>query len=192
MFHADPHAGNLLYDPRSGTLTLLDWALTGHVTQEQRRQFAMLFLMVLLRDPRGLCSVVEAISFGRRLGSSRQRRTVREGVTRFFDAQPLMRIPRAVDIVDLLERLAWQGVRMPNHLVLLRKVLFTLDGIVHDIAGSSTSVEFLMMRRLLQGWMKDPKQIGWPLSFRDWIAVSLSASLYGSRVAVQGLEQLAA
>lgn len=192
MFHADPHAGNLLYNQRSGTLTLLDWALTGHVTQEQRRQFAMLFLMVLLRDPQELCSVIEAISFRKRLGSSRQRRTIREEVTRFFDAEPFTRIPRAVDVVDLLERIAWRGVRLPNHLVLLRKVLFTLDGILHDVAGSSTSMEFLMMRRLLESWLKNPTQIGWPLPLRDWIRVSLSATLYGSRVAVRGLEQLAA
>lgn len=62
MFHADPHAGNLLYNKRTGILTLLDWALTGHVTEEQQQQFAMLFLMVCLRDSRGVCKVIEAIS----------------------------------------------------------------------------------------------------------------------------------
>ena len=36
MFHADPHAGNLLYNKRTRILTLLDWALTGHVTEEQQ------------------------------------------------------------------------------------------------------------------------------------------------------------
>ncbi len=55
MFHADPHAGNVLYDKQTGILTLLDWALTGHITEEQRRQLAMLFLMVsLARFTRGL------------------------------------------------------------------------------------------------------------------------------------------
>ena len=192
MFHADPHAGNLLYEKRSGTLTLLDWALTGHVTQEQRRHFAILFLMVMLRDGSGLVAVIEAISRGNGPRSSRQRRTIREYVARFFATQPLVYIPRAGDIVELLETLTWQGVRLPNHLVMLRKVLFTLDGILHDIAGSTTSLELLMAQRLLGNWLRDPKQIGWPLSLRDWAAVSLSATLYGSRVAVQGLEQLLA
>ena len=66
MFHADPHAGNLLYDKRTGILTLLDWALIGQITEEQQRQFAMLFLMILLRDSPGVCQVIEALSVGKR------------------------------------------------------------------------------------------------------------------------------
>jgi hypothetical protein len=131
-------------------------------------------------------------SSGSDLLTHRQRRTIHEEATRFFDAQPFTRIPCALDVVELLERIAWHGVRLPNHFVLLRKVLFTLDGILHDVAGSSTSMEFLVIRRLVESWAKNPTQIGWPLPLRDWIAVSLSATLYGSRVAVRGLEQLAA
>ncbi len=62
MFHADPHAGNLLYNKQTGILTLLDWALIGQITEEQRRQFAMLFLMILLRDSPGVCKVIDALS----------------------------------------------------------------------------------------------------------------------------------
>ena len=59
-----PHAGNLLYHKRTGVLTLLDWALTSHVSEEQRRQFALLFLMVLLRDSPGVRSAIDSISVG--------------------------------------------------------------------------------------------------------------------------------
>lgn len=181
MFHADPHAGNLLYDRRTKTLTLLDWALTGHITEEQRRQGALLFVMILLRDSQGVCEVIEALSAGRRKGRPSQSRIIREQVTRFFDEQPLTRIPRVKDVVDLLERIAWQGVRLPNHLVMLRKVLFTLDGILHDIASASVSMEFLMVQRLLEEWLKNPAQLGWPLSLRDWVAVYWRAVLHPCR-----------
>ena len=102
-------------------------------------------------------------------GSSRQTRVIREQVTQFFDENRWLRIPRAVDVVDLLERIAWQGVRLPSHLVMLRKVLFTLDGILHDIAGPSASMEFVMVQCLLQKWLENPTYVGWPLSLRDWV-----------------------
>jgi ubiquinone biosynthesis protein len=34
IFHADPHAGNLLYDEPTGELVLLDWALTESLTRD--------------------------------------------------------------------------------------------------------------------------------------------------------------
>jgi ubiquinone biosynthesis protein len=192
MFHADPHAGNLLYNKRTGILTLLDWALTGHITEEQRQQFAMLFLMVLLRDSQGVCTVIEALSMGGENRRPQRAQVIREQVKQFFNEQPLARIPRAVDIVDLLERTAWQGVRLPNHLVMLRKVLFTLDGILHDIAGPSGSMETIMMQRLVQTWLENPIYVGWPLSLRDWVSVYWSVMLYPTRLAVGGLQQLSA
>jgi ubiquinone biosynthesis protein len=54
LFHADPHAGNLLYDRERGELVILDWALTGRLTLQQRRCVLMLVLMALLRDADGL------------------------------------------------------------------------------------------------------------------------------------------
>jgi hypothetical protein len=91
--------------------------------------------------------------------------------------------------VDLLERIAWQGVRLPNQLIMLRKVLFTLDGILHDIAGPGDSIEFVLLQRLLQRWLEDLTSVGWPLSGRDWIGVSRSVMLYPSRLAIATLQQ---
>jgi ubiquinone biosynthesis protein len=183
MFHADPHAGNLLYNKRNGRLTLLDWALTAHISEEQRRQFAMLFLMILLRDVHGVCKFIEALGTRGKKRSAWKERVIREQVTGFFAEQPFSVIPRAVDVVRLLERIAWQGVRLPSHLIMLRKVLFTLDGIVHDIAGSTANLESVVVQRLLERWLKEPANLGWPLSVRDWIAVYWSAMLYGNRLA---------
>lgn len=113
MFHADPHAGNLLYNKRTRILTLLDWALTGHVSEEQRRRFALLFLMVLLRDSEGVCSAIHSLSMGGNKRGADKARVIRKQVTDFFSEQPLVWIPRAVDIVDLLERIAWQASACP-------------------------------------------------------------------------------
>ncbi len=62
IFHGDPHAGNLLYDNRTGELTIIDWALRERLSRDQRRHLALLFLMVTLRDPVGTCNEVLALS----------------------------------------------------------------------------------------------------------------------------------
>ncbi len=64
LFHADPHAGNLFYDPERGELIILDWALTERLTREQRRRLALLVCMVGLRDPVGVRSQIEALAQG--------------------------------------------------------------------------------------------------------------------------------
>ena len=62
IFHGDPHAGNLLYNNRTGELTIIDWALRERLSRDQRRHLALLFLMVTLRDPVGTCNEVLALS----------------------------------------------------------------------------------------------------------------------------------
>lgn len=188
FFHADPHAGNLLYSNKAGTLTLLDWALTAHIDEQQRRQLALLFLMTLLRDQDGVCSAIEALSPGGGKRNSPRNRIVRQQVTQFFEDQPLLRLPQAVDVMQLLERIAWQGVRLPSNLIMLRKVVFTLDGILHELTGTNAGMEVVIARQLLRQWLKSPTNVGWPLSVRDWVAVSWSAIFYGSRVA-RGIAQ---
>jgi predicted unusual protein kinase regulating ubiquinone biosynthesis (AarF/ABC1/UbiB family) len=68
LFHADPHAGNLLYNAKTGELIIIDWALRERLDREQRRQLALLFLMVVLRDPVGASNAITALATTRRGG----------------------------------------------------------------------------------------------------------------------------
>jgi ubiquinone biosynthesis protein len=185
MFHADPHAGNLLYDKRSGELVVLDWALTQHLSHDQRRHLALLFLMMSLRDPVGVSNAIEGLSQKGRRRKLSQERVIREHVTRFIDQLPLTRLPGAVDAMNLLEDIAWKGIRLQTQLLLFRKVLFTLDGILHDIAAPDLTMESVIGRHILQSWLTDLRTLGSPLSRRDWVLVQCSALLYGGRLWVQ-------
>ncbi|HTT65858.1 MAG TPA: AarF/UbiB family protein [Bryobacteraceae bacterium] len=175
IFHADPHAGNLLYDEGSGELVLLDWALTETLTAEQRRHVAILALMLGLRDPVGICGEIEALALGRRL-SAAHRNFMREQVDRFLGRLPLSRLPGSMDAMRLLDRLALEGIRFPPGLMMFRKVLFTLDGILHDIAAPNLRMDLTLARHMLARS---------PLSLFDWIGVEASALLYGARLWVQ-------
>src|SRR5271166_6054174 len=112
IFHGDPHAGNLLYNNRTGELTIIDWALRERLSREQRRHLALLFLMVTLRDPVGTCNEVLALSQQHIRNASPKGRMVSEFVSTFLDQLPAVR-SSGVDAMILLERLAMKGVRFP-------------------------------------------------------------------------------
>jgi len=186
LFHADPHAGNLLYNSRTGELIIIDWALRERLSREQRRQLALLFLMVALRDPVGAANAITAMAErpGRR--GSRKAEVIRNRVRRFMDALPLTRLPSATDAMRLLEEVAFQGVRFPAPLIMLSKVLFTLDGILQDIGGDGASMGVVMARHIARRWLTDRAAFASPLTSKDWLTVQCSALLYSSRLLIKG------
>ena len=185
IFHGDPHAGNLLYDNRTGELTIIDWALRERLSREQRRHLALLFLMVSLRDPIGASNEVLALSQQRIRSDSPRAAVVREVVTSFLEELPVRRLPSGADAMKLLERIAVKGVKFPGPLVMLSKVMFTLDGILNDIAGSDTGMGFTIARHVAKHWLSDRAAYRSPLMTRDWITLQCSALLYTSRLWLQ-------
>ncbi|HYW38663.1 MAG TPA: AarF/UbiB family protein [Terriglobales bacterium] len=186
IFHGDPHAGNLLYNNRTGELTIIDWALRERLSRDQRRHLALLFLMVTLRDPVGTCNEVLALTQEHIRSASPRGRMVSELVTCFLDELPVVSLPSGVDAMLLLERLAMKGVKFPGPLIMLSKVMLTLDGILGDVGGSSTGMGFTIARHVAEHWIMNREQFRSPLKTRDWITLQCSALLYTSRLWLQG------
>jgi ubiquinone biosynthesis protein len=185
IFHGDPHAGNLLYDNKTAELVILDWALRERLSRGQRRHLALLFLMVTLRDPVGTFNEVLALSQHPVRATSTCGRAVRESVTKFLDAMPPTRMPSGADAMRLLERVAVGGIKFPSSLIMLSKVMFTLEGILGDIVGSDMGMGFTIARHVAQHWIANRSAFRSPLQTRDWLALQFSAMLYTSRVWVQ-------
>src|SRR5271166_5842223 len=169
IFHGDPHAGNLLYDNRTGALTIIDWALRERLSRDQRRHLALLFLMVSLRDPVGTCSEILAMTQQHIRNASPKGRMVAETVKDFLEELPAWRLPSGGDAMRLLERVAMKGIKFPGPLIMLSKVVFTLDGILEDVGGSGSGTGFAIARHVAQHWIKNRKEFRSPLMKRDWI-----------------------
>lgn len=185
LFHADPHAGNLFYNTETGELIILDWALTERLSREQRRHMALLVFMAGLRDPVGACSEIRALSQcpgGRNL---KQARIIHDTVTDFFDKLPLRRVPSAVDAMRLLQRTAAQGIRFTASLIMLSKVLFTLDGVIADLRESGISMAYTVARHGLQTWLTSGTIAGVPLTMRDFMMLQSSALFYSGRLTIK-------
>lgn len=185
IFHGDPHAGNLLYDNRTGELTIIDWALRERLGREQRRHLALLFLMVSLRDPVGVSNEVAALSQRRIRISSSHGRMIRGLVEEFLSAMPATQLPSGADAMRLLERVAIKGIKFPASLIMLSKVMFTLEGILGDIVGPDTGMGLTVARHVAQHWLANRSAFCSPLMTRDWLTLQCSALLYTGRLWIQ-------
>ena len=185
IFHGDPHAGNLLYDNRSGELAIIDWALRERLGREQRRHLALLFLMVSLRDPVSTANEIVALSQHQIRMTSPRGRMVHKVVSEFLEALPPSYLPSAADAMRLLERVAMKGMRFPASLIMLSKVMFTLEGILGDIVGTDTGLGLTIARRVARHWLTNRTAFRSPLRTRDWLTLQCSALLYTSRLWVQ-------
>ncbi len=184
IFHADPHAGNLLYDQRRRELVILDWALTERLTLEQRQSVFMLVLMMILRDADGVVR-----SIGRLLHRDADDRVpryiIRERVTRMLDRLPLFQLPGAMDAMQLLDEIALEGIRFPAALLMFRKAFFTLEGVLEDIAGSGVRMDSAIARYAAEHWMDTGAALLSVLSPSNWVAINWSALTFVSRLCVQ-------
>jgi hypothetical protein len=88
--------------------------------------------------------------------------------------------------MKLLERIAIGGVRFPGALIMLSKVMFTLDGILHDIGGSDSGMGFTIARHVARHWVSDRKAFRSPLDASDWLTLQCGAMLLASRLWLVG------
>lgn len=185
IFHGDPHAGNLLYDNRTGELTILDWALAVRLNREQRRHLALLFLMVSLRDPVSASNEVIALSQKSIGKASPQGQMIYQSVASFLDELPAARLPSGADAMRLLESIAIKGIRFPAPLVMLSKVMFTLEGLLADVGGADTGMGFTIARHVAENWLANRAAYRSPLMAMDWLTLQCSALLYSGRLWLQ-------
>ena len=190
LFHADPHAGNLLYDVHSQELIVLDWALTERLSRAQRRHLALLVILVGLRDAVGVSSQLLALTELDSRGRAQQLPKVRQLVTRFFDELPLKRFPGAVEAMQLLENVAFSGIRFSSPLIMFSKAIFTLDGILDEISHGDVSMGRTLGLVLARRWLTGASQFGSPLDVNDWLKIQASVMFFGARLLVRSEQAL--
>ncbi len=179
-FHADPHAGNLLYHSPSRELIVLDWALAERLSLQVRRQLVLLAVMISLQNREGVRAAIRSLRRGA-ARNIRQEKALDAEIDRFFAELPKGRRPGMLDAMRLLDRLALRGVLFTAPLFLFRKSLFTLDGVIHDLAGSEVRIDQVIVRYFLTRWAASLGLFYSPLTLRDFLSVEWNALLYPAR-----------
>ena len=200
LLHADPHAGNLFVEPRSGEVVILDWALTEHLSREQRRQTVLLTLGVALRDEERIVAAINALSLDDLVADATKGDVVRGQAARLIASLSPLEMPGFSAVMRLLDGIAFAGVRFPAELLMFRKVLFTLEGVLHDIAPD-LNMDLVLARyalklmpkeaprRLLRPFSEGISGYRMPLSNFDLTALAFTLPLLGNRLWLQSAER---
>ncbi len=150
LFHADPHAGNLLAT-EDGRLGIVDWSLVGRLSKSDRVQMAQIVVGAFTLDRRRIARAVERLS---------------RSEARWVDVQPVIdealaevrrgTVPGFDWVSRLLDRLVIaSAAHFPSHLLLFRKSLLTLGGVIADVSEDlprDLVLAAAVTRQLLKDW----------------------------------------
>jgi ubiquinone biosynthesis protein len=136
LFHADPHAGNLIL-MESGSVGLFDWGLAGELSEGDRRHIAAILRSVIGLDLDQLVDalIVMGSEAGRQLTPEEVRKELKV-VTNLIKKgrEDPTRKPSLQQLFEACLRSAGKlGIEVPEGLLLMVKSLITIEGLAKGI-----------------------------------------------------------
>ncbi len=152
LFHGDPHAGNILAieDPTTGRLQigLVDWTLAGHLTRTDRVKTAQLIQAVIKKDLSSIRWAIKALAIDASWEDHGQRGQFRRLVLDLIHSSAFDEMSHIRKTFKLLEELAYEGFVFPADLMLFRKAIFSLEGVINDLCPGF-DMDAAVMRHLM-------------------------------------------
>jgi ubiquinone biosynthesis protein len=153
LFHADPHAGNLFLTA-DGRLAVLDWSLVGWLGESERTAMVQVLLGALTLDAERIVAVLEQLAGRRRADRPALKGVVRARLARVRQGQ----VPGFTWLMGLLdEAVQTARLRVGADLLLFRKSLYTLEGVVADIGAGESRIDEVLLSEFLAHFI-----VEWP------------------------------
>ncbi|GJM06050.1 MAG: hypothetical protein DHS20C09_20460 [marine bacterium B5-7] len=198
VFHADPHAGNLFVNEKTQELLIFDWALTEHLSREERRKIILLMSGVLLRDAHLITQAICELSEHNIKQDPVIHEALRAAIKPFINTLPFYKLPATKDVLSLLDNLMLSGINFSTPLLMFRKVLLTLDGVLHDLADA-VSIETVLSKYVIDNLRYEACGLHYlpshqqdfkiPITNNDALSIVLSAQWYYFRSVCQANAQ---
>lgn len=185
LFHADPHAGNLVASD-DGRLGILDWSLTGRLGKDERIEMTRILVGAVMLDAGRIGDAVSALASGAVDAGALDRVVVAHLARLGCGVWPSLGWLTALMDAALIEA----GARFSADLVMFRKVLQTLRGVVADVS-EHCRLDLVLAARLGRELAREqlPRLAAGPASRRfathlstlDLAEIAWSAPLIGTR-----------
>jgi ubiquinone biosynthesis protein len=162
MFHSDPHAGNLLYT-QDGRLAILDWSLIGHLSESERIAMGQIMLSAITLDASRIAAILAKLSTQRQVNQSGLREVVDKWLRRVRCGQ----LPGLTWLVGMLDEATQSSrLRVGSEMMMFRKSLLTLSGVVRDLDAKGAEIEKTLFREFLIQFGKElpERWFSWPAS----------------------------
>ena len=194
VFHADPHAGNLFVDETKRELVLLDWALTARLSRPIRRNVLLLLTAVSLRDRRLITRTLSELCEDNLSNDPIKSKALRGLVCSFLENLPQVKLAGVTEALSLVDQMIHTGFSFSTALLVFRKMLFTLDGVLNDVMPGmrmdATLLWLVTQHRaksssIYQRLAKETSEAAFPLSRFDQVRVAWSAQFLPFRAVMQ-------
>ncbi len=149
FFHADPHPGNLLVEPGSGRLVMLDFGLAKELPAGFRDAVVRVAVALVKDDAAGLAAALYDMGFETRSGA----RDALAPAARFFldfaarfREQPFANPRMFEQLGDEMPEMIRANpiVRVPSHIVLIGRVLGLLSGVSRTLGSRADLLRTLL------------------------------------------------
>jgi ubiquinone biosynthesis protein len=160
LFHSDPHAGNLFLTDE-GRLAILDWSLAGELGERERRAMVDIMLATITLRTEGIVAALAELSERPEMDVPAVRKIVYKWLRRMRHGQ----FPGIDWLVGMLDdAVQYAGLRVAADLMLFRKMLHTLQGVITEIRASGFQIDQVLFAEFLRHfalewpgrWFKPP------------------------------------
>jgi ubiquinone biosynthesis protein len=191
MFHADPHAGNLFLS-EDGRLAILDWSLTGHLGERERAKLVQIGLSAITFDAKRLAEILGSLA----ITETYDRAALHALSWRAIRSIRLGQFPGFAWLVNLLdEAVQTARLRVAPDLMLFRKSLLTIEGVVADLHAGDDLIHHVLQAEFMREFLWElpyrcfapplSRRFGTRLSNADLFELFLSAPLIATRFAFE-------
>ncbi len=179
FFHGDPHAGNLFLTD-DGRLALLDWSLAGTLRERDRAAVVQVMLGAVTLDAEHVVSTLAGLAERQHVDLPALRAVVGERIRRIRRGE----FPGFTWLLGLLDESVEKArLRVGANLMLFRKTLHTLEGVLTDVGGGNNAVHAELQKEFLYQFASE-----WPLR---WLSPPNSRE-FATRLSNADLVQLIA
>ncbi len=153
LFHCDPHAGNLFLTTE-GRLAILDWSLVGWLDTQSREAIVQIMLGAVSQDKRLIFSVLNQMSERSDVDQPKLRAIIQNGLRKIRLGQ----FPGLTWLVGMLDEAVRDArLRLKVDLMMFRKSLYTLEGVVAEVGACTEAFDRVLTLRFIQHLMME-----WP------------------------------
>jgi ubiquinone biosynthesis protein len=141
-FYADPHPGNLLIQD-NGSVSVIDFGKVGHLTPDERRRVADMFVAIQRSDARRLANrLIEMTAPTHPVDFAVIESEINRMLGLYVNVS-LEHVQFGAAIGELLQLIRRHGLRLPGTLVQLFKALMMCEGILEVLDPDSSFADYL-------------------------------------------------
>lgn len=165
IFHADPHAGNILLQP-DGTFVLLDYGMIGEISKRDSAHFQNLLEGVLLKNFRKASEALAELGF---LLPDASPKTIEPVLKEFVTLD--MEQFKQMDLIsvkkEINEMVKSLPVQVPTRFIFLGRSFATIEGLVHTLSPDEETLD--VVKPAFMDWVRDGNTNKWELLMK-WVS----------------------